>query len=253
MVIQAVNKENSLFVTNEMAAERRHENQDSTHSKTIYAGNLNPKMDSITLKKQQAQKQAMKIVGDTFEQDKKIDESMQKLQEKYEELKQNPEENAEAIRSLRENIFDMKQERLKTSPMLEAEDSAEEIMQQASKEIIGQLRSEAVNYVEEKLQEEVEKAKEQAAKKEEQEEKLEEQKEKKEELEEMVEKNRESNHDETESSSQTKMSVEDFEEIENMVSYQTGKKKANQELEKMVDNLNLIMEDIKGAEIDVNL
>lgn len=253
MVIQAVNKENSLFVTNEMAAERRHENQDLTHSKTIYAGNLNQKMDSITLKKQQAQKQAMKIVGDTFEQDKKIDESMQKLQEKYEELKQNPEENAEAIRSLRENIFDMKQERLKTSPMLEAEDSAEEIMQQASKEIIGQLRSEAVNYVEEKLQEEVEKAKEQAAKKEEQEEKLEEQKEKKEELEEMVEKNRESNHDETESSSQTKMSVEDFEEIENMVSYKTGKKKANQELEKMVDNLNLIMEDIKGAEIDVNL
>lgn len=253
MVIQAANKENSLFATNEMAAERRHGNEDRTRSKTIYAGSLNPKIDSVTLKKQQAQKQAMKIVGDTFEQDKKIDESMRELQEKYEELKQNPEENAEQIRILRESIFDMKQERLKTSPMAEASATADEIMEQAGKEIIGQLRAEAVNHVEEKLQEVVEQAKEQAAEKEEQEEKLEEQKEKKEELEKLVEKNRESNLDETESSSQTKMSVEDFEEVENMVSYKTGKKKANQELEKMVDNLSLIMEDIKGAQIDVNL
>lgn len=228
MVIQAANKENSLFVTNEMAAERRHGNEDRTHSKTIYAGDLNPKIDSVTLKKQQAQKQAMKVVGDTFEQDKKIDESMRGIQEQYEELKQNPEENAEQIRSLRESIFNMKQERLKTSPMAEASETADEIMEQASKEIIANLRAEAVDHVEEKLQEVVEQAKEQAAEKEEQEEKLSEQKEKKEEL-------------------------ENFEEIENMVSYKTGKNKANQELEKMVDNLNLIMEDIKGAEIDVNL
>lgn len=253
MVIQAVNKEKSLFVTNENAVERKRENQRNPHSKTIYAGNLNNTKDSITLKRQQAQKQAMKIVGDTFEQDKKIDENMRELQEKYEELKKNPEENAKAIKSLRESIFNMKQERLKRSPMLEAEKTADEIMEQASKDIIGQLRSEAVNYVDEKLQEVVEKAKEQAEKKEEQEEKLEEQKEKKEELEKMVEKNQKADCEESDFSSESKVTVDEYENVENMVSYNSDQNKANAELEKLMDELNLIMDDIKGAEVDVNL
>ncbi|MDE7224079.1 MAG: hypothetical protein K2O34_09900, partial [Acetatifactor sp.] len=43
------------------------------NSNTFFAGALNGKVDPITLKKQMAQKQALKVVGDAFAADRKID------------------------------------------------------------------------------------------------------------------------------------------------------------------------------------
>ena len=36
-------------------------------------------------------------------------------------------------------------------------------------------------------------------------------------------------------------------------SYNKTKKKADQELEKLIDNLEMVMDDLKGAAVDVNL
>ncbi len=42
--------------------------------------------------------------------------------------------------------------------------------------------------------------------------------------------------------------------MQEVVQVYTGKKsKADQELEKMIENLEVIMEDLKGVEVDVNL
>lgn len=45
--------------------------------KTIYAGNFNQKFDPIAQKKQQARQQAMKVVGDAWEVDRKTDQSLE--------------------------------------------------------------------------------------------------------------------------------------------------------------------------------
>ena len=146
---------------------------------------------------------------------------------------------------------DMKIERLKSDPMVEASEQAEEIMLQANQEIIGELRKEAVEHVEEKLEETVDAAKEQAEKKEEEQEKLEEQKEKQEELEKTIEKAKESS-DSTASNNTVRHDVFEV-DMDAITSYNSSKNKIDQELEKIIDELNLIMEDLKGAEVDVNL
>jgi DNA repair exonuclease SbcCD ATPase subunit len=58
--------------------------------KTIFAGDLNPQENSlqsrIEQRKKEAQKQAMKVVGDAFDGDKAIDEDIEKRHQNIEEL-----------------------------------------------------------------------------------------------------------------------------------------------------------------------
>lgn len=88
LIVYAGNKENSLFVTNERAASRRtEENEKEGRKSTIYAGDLGVRQDSITIKKKQAQKQAMKVLGDVFESEKEMDQSMDDMETKIQELR----------------------------------------------------------------------------------------------------------------------------------------------------------------------
>lgn len=88
LIVYAGNKENSLFVTNERAASRRtEENETEGRKSTIYAGDLGVRQDSITIKKKQAQKQAMKVLGDVFESEKEKDQSMDDMETKIQELR----------------------------------------------------------------------------------------------------------------------------------------------------------------------
>lgn len=63
------------------AAERRTEN------KSIYAGEWNKQFDPIEQKKQQAKKQAMRVVGKARQADQKIEQDMQKRRDKIEDYK----------------------------------------------------------------------------------------------------------------------------------------------------------------------
>ena len=143
-------------------------------------------------------------------------------------------------------------ERLKEHPMVDAQKQVEGIMKQANDEIIGEARKEGMENIDEKLNEIVEKAEEEAEKKEEEEEKLEERKEKQEELEKQIEKIKESTSDDAADTSHVSTDYE--KDMQEVVQVYTGKKsKADQELEKMIENLEVIMEDLKGVEVDVNL
>ena len=78
----------SLFVTNENAAARRQaEKEDNNRRSTVFAGNIGVRPDSITIKKKQAQKQAMKVLMDTFDSEKKMDQSMDDVSAQMQELK----------------------------------------------------------------------------------------------------------------------------------------------------------------------
>lgn len=98
ITIHAGNTEGGLFATNQNAA-ARHAAEKGNHAKgrsTIFAGDMAVRPDSIMLKKQEAQKQAMKIVGDTFDVEKKASQSLKDMADQIEELKsQNLENNRE--------------------------------------------------------------------------------------------------------------------------------------------------------------
>lgn len=275
-----------LFVTNENAAARRQaEKKDSGNRKTIFAGDLAAHPDSIMLRKKQAQKQAMKVLQDTFDVDKKMDLSMEDMTARQEELREKnlgyqreleqissqkqelmkaygitedseeiPEEYQQRMQELEENetmyrgyiegnnaaikgigisLSDTKIERLKEHSMVDAAKQSEEILQAASREIYGELINEGKKHLEEKMEEEKEKAEKLAEKKEEQEERLEKAEERKENLEKKTENDREM--------------------LETIRSYNEPDSAADKEIQEILDELKLIKDDIKGAAVDQNI
>lgn len=122
-------------------------------------------------------------------------------------------------------------ERLKSSPMLKAAKQAEKIKEAASEEIVNMLMEEGKEHIDE----EQEKREEQAQ----------EIKEKKEEQEELIEKRRE-DKEETEAFIEEILS----EEILNPSQVQADIKK---EIQNIVNKMNLVVEDIKGAAVDETL
>lgn len=275
-----------LFVTNENAAARRQaEKKDSGNRKTIFAGDLAARPDSIMLRKKQAQKQAMKVLQDTFDVDKKMDLSMEDMTARQEEFREKnlgyqreleqissqkqelmkaygitedseeiPEEYQQRMQELEENetmyrgyiegnnaaikgigisLSDTKIERLKEHSMVDAAKQSEEILQAASREIYGELINEGKKHLEEKMEEEKEKAEKLAEKKEEQEERLEKAEERKENLERKTENDREM--------------------LETIRSYNEPDSAADKEIQEILDELKLIKDDIKGAAVDQNI
>lgn len=122
-------------------------------------------------------------------------------------------------------------ERLKNNPMGDAHKQADAVMQQASEEIASMAVDAAVEHMDEKLEEKVEAAKEKAEEKERQEEKLESIREKKEEQ-------------------QERATEEILEATTELTEIDTRQAQVQKELQTMMDKLNLLAEDIKGAKVD---
>lgn len=88
VTIHVTNSKNGLFVTNENAAARQKaEKGANTNRSTIFAGDLSVKTDRVSVIKQQAQKKAMKVLSDVFEAEKGLDQSMEDMVERSQELK----------------------------------------------------------------------------------------------------------------------------------------------------------------------
>jgi hypothetical protein len=121
-----------------------------------------------------------------------------------------------------------KLERLKTNPMGEARNQADEIMEASSEEIIGMVMDDA----KEKLDEEDEKREEQA----------EEIKEEREEQEELIEKRKEEKEEDE--------PVTDDMPIDEMTSLNRTQSEVQKEVQDIVDKMKLLAEDIKGAVVD---
>lgn len=121
-----------------------------------------------------------------------------------------------------------KLERLKHAPMVKAQKEAEDILDAASKEIIGMIMEEAKDTIDEESKEEQEKAKKLEEIQEEKEEFIERQKEKAEETEELLE----------------NMPMEELVHMGQL------KDEIKQEIKNIISEMKLVAEDIKGAMVD---
>ena len=137
-------------------------------------------------------------------------------------------ENKKMILEENAIIRGIRQERLKHHAIVDAQNEAEEILDAASKEIIGMLMEESKEYVDAKSEENQEKAETLEKKREEQEKFIEAQQEKKDEAEELLE----------------DMPVEELLDMGQL------KDEVKQEVQKIVSEMKLVAEDIKGAMVD---
>ena len=305
------------------------------NSNTFFAAALNGKVDPIALKKQMAQKKALKVVGDAFAADRKLDsevadreagikkmraenleaklalkeldaqkteigkeyglgeaglseedwelldkgctmpttlsdEEKARFQEMKEQglveyrgrckdiddlakpYKQTLTDNTKMIRSYEAANTAVHKGRLdlrKGNPMIRAQEEAEEIMDAAREEIIGMLKDEGKNHIDEELQEKAEQAKEAKEKKEEEEEKLEAIREDKVEIQSQAEAAR-ARARENEKRAEELMEAMPTEELLQMNS---GTSDFQQELKDIMNKMKLLEEDMKGAAVDATL
>lgn len=292
--------------------------QNDSNKKSIFAGGLSKAVDPILQKKQQAQKQAMKIVGDTWANDRKMDDDLDERrarikenreiigkakdelnriskerealrdrygveadsqeeqdlkllekeidarkpgsdvpltkeeQEQIEEIKKNglteyqtrslemknggglyEDEIAEAEKIIKTEtavISSIKLERLKKDPMVEAQKNAKEIIDAARDEILGMLIDEGRDHIDEEMEEKKEAAEKAEEKKEEEEEKAE----KKDEKEAQEEQFREQIQASTELMTKSDELMDDVQ----------------RKVKKILDEMKLLEEDLKGAAVD---
>lgn len=137
----------------------------------------------------------------------------------------------------------------KGNPMIAAQEEAEAIMDAARKEIIGMIKDEGMDHIDEELQEKVEQAQENKEKKEEEEEKLEAIREEKARIQDQAEAARE----------RAKENEERAEELletlptEELLRMSDGRADFQQELKDIMNRMKLMAEDLKGAAVDATL
>lgn len=80
---------NTAIFMGDTSRSERHGNSktEEKNRSTVYAGTLNQNFDPIAQKKKQAQKQAMKIIGDAWAGDQKIDDDLEERRNKIAELR----------------------------------------------------------------------------------------------------------------------------------------------------------------------
>ena len=283
---------------------------------SIFAGDFHKQFDPITAKKEEARKQAMKIVGEAWAGDQKIDEGIEESRAKIREYQRQISEaegkireidderaalkdtygitddsreeqdlrllekkqdgqplteeeaerlsqiEAEGITEYQQRSLDLREDRgryeadlakakngayaenasiastkidrLKHHAMVDAQENAEDIMEAASKEIVGMLLDEAKDHIDEEMEEKKEAAEEKAEKEEEEEEKIEKAKEAKEEKEEFSEEISEQIGDMSRVLTEADDIMDDVQ----------------REIKKLMDEMKLLDEDLKGAAVD---
>lgn len=308
------------------------------NKQNVFGGNLNLANDPIAKRREEAQKQAWKVVKDAWDNDNSVDESMQVRRDHYAEMEalqreataeladvnddkevlrelydvaedskeqqdlellekeqdykngvslesfskeeldrlgelhQQPlteyQERAlelndragnlknqiqDATRQMQDDTADLrsiKQERLKSNSMLEAQQTKDAIMEAANDEIIGMLVQEAQEHIDEKMEEAKEKAEKSMEEKEEREEQREAIKLERAVQEAIIEGTKEAAE---KAESIARQSEAPSVEITEMVDIASGKdmtKDARQSLEEIKSSMNLLEADLKGIKVD---
>lgn len=185
---------------------------------------------------------------------------MLELDDKEDFYRQRATQKASAASAISGAISDIELERLKTHPVADATKEADAIMEAANKELIGGLWAEAKDHIDEKMEEAMEKAEKEAEEKEEEEKKAAERKKEKLELEKRIAETKQAasniadTEPETPAGADTTVSVSETQDIiEKSSDSNTQASKAEKEIQKLVEELNLIMEDLKGTKVDMNI
>lgn len=357
MQIKANSNDNQVINVKNVAQARKEErtgrNSQQQNRTSIFAGDLGFHQDAVTLRKQHAKKKALKLIGDVWAGDQKIDQNIADIKAKINELQEDIKANQEIVNQgeaqkealrvqygveadsqeqkdleLLEKEADMRRlgngpegvqlteeeqarlnelkdpvtwtykiplteyqqrcleidgnqgvyesrilsaeqqiqagyasirgirlERLKHHEMTDAQKEADEVMAQASRDVIGMLTEEAKDHVDETYEEQREEAKEKAEEKEEQEEKLEDRREEKEELEARIDAERAERHETEEARrEQEKKAREDAELLEDMAAggmdVAGSSAEVQVEIKDMLHKMKLLEEDLKGAAVD---
>lgn len=239
---------------------------------TVFAGNLNLMEDPIAKKREEARKEAMGLLTNQFKIDSDIDNGMEESRSRVDKLREESEyatkevarleaqmqkmieedgleEGSEELKSIQEEIKYWKSEACKsesaimgenaavretkmallkrTYDMRDASKDAEKVMEAASKEIVDMLKQDAIDKIDEDMEEEQEKA--------------EEIKEEQEEKEKLIEKDKE----------QKKLEETTKELI--TADSDTEKSKLQKEIQKILEEQDLIEEDLKGLAVDASI
>ena len=159
------------------------------------------------------------------------------------------------IQELQTSLTDMKIERLKFHKMVDAQEKADKVMEQASEEIVGLLVDEAKDHVDETYEEQREEAEKKAEEKEEQEEKREKIEKQKELIEARVDAAQEHTHEAEEAQKEQERDAR--EEAQLMKDMAEGgmdvagtSSAVKAEIKDMLQKMKLIEADIKGIEVD---
>ena len=257
---------NISFYMGNNAVQRKH----SEENKTIDGRGTAMDSDSIAAKKAQAQEKAMKIIGDAFSGDKQIDDDLNKRREKVRTLQKESGENRAAMKDLqdqREKLLEQgyaadsdevknldeqvksyaelisdtedeiqmenavvrqsRLERLKSDPMVKAREQADSVLEAASDEILGDLIAEGKQHIDEKLEEERKKTEEAKEKKEEQ-----------------IEARKEDGKEQEKLTEDILEAAKEMENAGNTVS------DAQQAIKALMNKMNLVEDDVKGAAVD---
>ena len=142
-------------------------------------------------------------------------------------------------------IQGIKLERLKTSPMLDATQSSEDIIKAASEEIIGMLVDESKEHIDSIKEEEQNDLENNAEKKAKQEEFINQIKEKKDQIENAAESKKEDSAD--------KKKINAEVSTENILKLEDSKKDIKAEVDDIINKMKLVAEDIKGIVVDSKL
>lgn len=251
--------------------------------KTVFAGDMNIQggtlQDRIEQKKKEAQKQAMKVVGDAFATDKSIDEDMENRYQNIKDLQEDRlrlleekgnvetrqadlEKGYEAGEISKEDYLAEKDNLTEEAYRYEKEISENESLEKQESEIIRATRKERLKHhpmtdAQEQAEDILDAARdeikgmiledgkdhvdEETEKREEQAEEI---KEEKEEKEEFIEEQKEHRKEEEEL-------LEEM-PIEEMLSLDRIQTDVKQEVQNILDKMKLIAEDIKGAVVDEN-
>lgn len=139
-------------------------------------------------------------------------------------------------------------ERLKKNPMVKASQEAEEVLENASKEITSMLLDEAVDNIDEKFEEEIEKTEERKEEKKEEKEKLEEARERREEMEALADPEKAKKETHRTESETDALSADPMTEA--ILKMDGIKNDVKQEISDMMTKMKLVAEDLKGIKVD---
>lgn len=154
------------------------------------------------------------------------------------------------MRDVTADLHSIEKERLKSNPMLEAKNAADDIMAVANEEIIGMLIQESKEHIDEKMEEAKEKAKKSMEEKEEKEEQLDELKLKRAVQEAMIEGTREAVEKARAIERQADAPDIEISEMVQMTQGIESSKNVEQSLEEIKNSMNLLEADLKGIKVD---
>lgn len=188
---------------------------------------------------------------------------MLELDERENIYKQRSAQKETASKSISGALSDIQIERLKHHEMVDSSKQADEIMEQANKEMIGSLYDEAKDHIDEKMEEIQEKAEEKKEKEKEEEKKKAEHKKEQLELEKQIEETKQNAEQIASSEPEREMDItspvitRDVSDAQDIVAKNPdntlSEPKIDRELAKILDELKLLEEDIKGAKVDINM